>query len=596
MKEPLEYYKSKLCRNKVYIKRTEQRSSMFFCGKIIFFAIAVLCLCIWWFETKSGIMIGSFFCFLLMYFFMVYLDNNEINKKEKLIRIKKVIEREVCNLRGQYTGHDGKEYMSSTHPFTYDIDIFGKNSLYQSINRTVTCDGANKLSEILSQTGLGMKTIIMRQAAVRELEALSDYRIEHISCSQILTPFRELLAETMPSSLNVLPLKLLMVFSWSVSVVNIIFLFICCLASLPITIPVLVMSGIIFFNGLISLFYFHKGNHVIQKLKFLISLCESYSPIISLNRKEVFKSQKLCDIQKNMISHSRHIQKSKNMNELLNFRNNFILWFVANTTVMIDLLVLNKFVKWERSAITDLQILLENIGQLDAFISLATFNFNHPRTTTPSMTENGLKGVGIYHPLMKFQKAIGNDYAQKESIISIITGANMSGKSTFLRALALNIVLGNAGCNVCANSFGFNPNLKLFTSMRTQDDISNGKSYFNAEIDRLSNAIDYCMQNPHTLLILDEVLKGTNSGDKLKGSIELLEYFSDQRIMAIIATHDLGVTKLENTYGIDKYVNFCFEIELTTPIHYTYKMKRGICKNKNASYILNKMLNSKIKK
>ena len=87
MKEPLEYYKSKLCRNKVYIKRTEQRSSMFFCGKLIFFAIAILCLCIWWFETKSVIMIGSTFCFLLIYFFMVYLDNNEINKKEKLVRI-----------------------------------------------------------------------------------------------------------------------------------------------------------------------------------------------------------------------------------------------------------------------------------------------------------------------------------------------------------------------------------------------------------------------------------------------------------------------------------------------------------------------------
>lgn len=596
MKEPLEYYKSKLCRNKVYIKRTEQRSSMFFCGKLIFFAIAILCLCIWWFETKSVIMIGSTFCFLLIYFFMVYLDNNEINKKEKLVRINKVIEREVCNLRGQYTGHDGKEYMSSTHPFTYDIDIFGKNSLYQSINRTVTCDGANKLSEVLSHTGLGKETILMRQAAVRELEALSDYRIEHISCSHISTPFRELLTKTMPSSLNVLPLKILLAFSWSVSVANIIFLLICCLASLSITIPVLVMAGIFFFNGSISLFYFHKGNRVIQKLKFLISLCESYSPIISLNRKEIFKSQILCDIQEKNIFHSRHIRKAINMNELLNFRNNFILWFLSNATVMIDLLVLNKFVKWERSAITDLQILLENIGQLDAFISLATFNFNHPRATVPSIMKSGLKGVDVYHPLMKSNNAIGNDYTQEESVISIITGANMSGKSTFLRALALNIVLGNAGCKVCADSFGFNPNLKLFTSMRTQDDISNGKSYFNAEIDRLSNAIDYCVQNPHTLLILDEVLKGTNSEDKLKGSIELLEYFSGQQIMAIIATHDLGVTKLENIYGVDKYVNFCFEIELTSPIHYTYKMNRGICRNKNASYILNKMLNSKIKR
>ena len=124
------------------------------------------------------------------------------------------------------------------------------------------------------------------------------------------------------------------------------------------------MAGIIFFNGSISLFYFHKGNRVIQKLKFLISLCESYSPIISLNRKEIFKSQILCDIQEKNIFHSRHIRKAINMNELLNFRNNFILWFLSNTTVMIDLLVLNKFVKWEKSAITDLQILLEKMPLL----------------------------------------------------------------------------------------------------------------------------------------------------------------------------------------------------------------------------------------
>ncbi|MCD8319115.1 MAG: hypothetical protein LUC45_09975 [Paraprevotella sp.] len=250
-------------------------------------------------------------------------------------------------------------------------------------------------------------------------------------------------------------------------------------------------------------------------------------------------------------------------------------------------------VRWEKTAISKLSILLENIGRIDALVSLATFNFNHPKTSLPQIIKEGIGGDEIYHPLMEADKTVGNDYIQEETVISIITGANMSGKSTFLRAVALNIVLGNAGCKGCATSFKFNPEIRLFTSMRTQDDISNGKSYFNAEFDRLSRAIDYSVRYSHTLLILDEVLKGTNSEDKLSGSIELLKYFSERGMTAIIATHDLGVTTLESIYGSDKFRNYCFEIELTTPIHYTYKINRGVCKNKNASYILCEMLNSK---
>jgi len=129
--------------------------------------------------------------------------------------------------------------------------------------------------------------------------------------------------------------------------------------------------------------------------------------------------------------------------------------------------------------------------------------------------------------------------------------------------------------------------------MRTQDNVAIGKSYFNAEIDRLSQAIDYCSANAPTLLILDEVLKGTNSEDKLHGTLELLEFFSQKNYMAIVATHDLGVTMLESKHGDSKFKNYCFEIELSDPITYSYKINRGICKNRNASHILSNMLSTK---
>jgi len=199
----------------------------------------------------------------------------------------------------------------------------------------------------------------------------------------------------------------------------------------------------------------------------------------------------------------------------------------------------------------------------------------------------------IYHPFILSKDVVGNDYVQNENSISIVTGANMSGKSTFLRTVALNLILANAGCKVFAKKFFFNPQIKLFTSMRTQDNVAIGKSYFNAEIDRLAQAIDYSSANYPTLLILDEVLKGTNSEDKLQGTLELLDFFSKRNFMAIVATHDIGVTSLANKHGDLKFKNYCFEIGLSDPITYTYKINRGICKNKNALYILSHMLSAK---
>ena len=373
-------------------------------------------------------------------------------------------------------------------------------------------------------------------------------------------------------------------------------LFICLFLEKSLILPIYILASIIFINGLISTFYFQKGNKIILKLKQLISLSESYVPIISLNTAITFKSNTLKEIQSALLLHKKSLKELSTMNEFLGFRNNVILWMVSNTLFLLDVFIFIKFIKWEKKNLSKLHDLEDTIGHLDALISLATYNFNHPNAVTPQIVTSGcISGKNIYHPFMTFKEAIGNDFTQEESIITIITGANMSGKSTFLRTIALNIVLANTGCKVCAESFLLNPSIKLFTSMRTQDNIVAGKSYFNAEIDRLESAIDYGMEHPSTLFIFDEVLKGTNSEDKLLGSINLLKFFSQKQFMVIIATHDLGVTHLEEEFGSNKYINYCFEIELTTPILYSYTINKGVCKNKNASFIVNKMLESKIK-
>lgn len=594
MKELTSYYKTELQKYKKLLEQASKRSSLYLYSKLLFFTITIVCVCLWFFyDAKSDFTAIGGIISIILYSIMVYLDNKEIDKEEKYRRIITTLEKEISNLKGNYTSNNGGEYISCAHPFTYDIDIFGEKSLFHCINRTVTHEGADRLAEILSDIGSGKETVRRRQEAIKELEELADYRLQHMSVQKTEEKFLESISKLRSCSINTSLLKWLIVLSWALTIGNIVYLVTCLTLGTSTMLPISIMACILFFNGSISVLYLSKGNHVIRKLKYLIQLSQCYSPIVSLNCNKTFESELLKEIQSALLLQKKYLQDLKSMNEIMNFRNNYILWFITNTSIVLDLVVLYRFVKWEKKNIPTLSALLENIGHLDALISLASFNFNHPRTSQPEMTDEGFAGHNIYHPLMLSENVIGNDYTQEESGISIITGANMSGKSTFLRAVALNIVLANAGCNVCATSFKFNPAIKLFTSMRTQDNITKGMSYFNAEIDRLSHAIDYSARHPHTLLILDEVLKGTNSEDKLEGSLKLLRFFSERSIMVIIATHDLGITKLEESFGEKKYKNYCFEIELTTPINYTYQISRGICKNKNASYIICNMLKSK---
>lgn len=575
------------------LKEIRRRSSIYLYGKLFFFMLALSLIILGVFYIKSNyFMYGGGFLFLL-YLSMVYFDNMEMEREEKLSRILRKLQDELQNLDGIYTSYNGERYKSIQHPFTFDIDIFGENSLYHSINRTVTYEGSDMLAHFLSNVGIGKDIIEKRQEALKELEDLIDYRIEHISLPKVKMSFRHQLSDAKPLTINRNILKCGIIFSWSMIGSGLVFLLGCLILNYSIIIPVFTIAGVLLLNSFISILYFHKGYAIIHRLKFLITISKSYKPIITLNCTHIFKSAILKDVQKVLKQQKRLLNELDSMNDVLNFRNNFIFWIISNTLFVTDMWIIHRFVNQEHNMLGELSSLLENIGLLDALISLATFNFNHPDASTPIMKEDGLISDGIYHPLIVSKKNVSNNYKQPISTISIITGANMSGKSTFLRTIALNIVLANAGCKVCANSFVFNPDIKLFTSMRTQDDISTGKSYFNAEIERLNIAIDYCSKFSCTLLILDEVLKGTNSEDKLKGSLELLKFFSSRKMTVIIATHDLGVTKLEKECGENIFKNYCFEIELGRPINYNYQISRGICKNKNASFIISEMLKSK---
>jgi DNA mismatch repair ATPase MutS len=249
------------------------------------------------------------------------------------------------------------------------------------------------------------------------------------------------------------------------------------------------------------------------------------------------------------------------------------------------------FLKWQNEFIDKVNTWVEAISEIDARISMATMRFNHPEAVDAEIVESSdemiYEAKGLYHPFLG-KEAVRNDFVIEHENYYIITGANMAGKSTFLRAVGINYVLAMAGMPVFADKFRVSV-YSLFSSMRTTDDLTHGISYFNAELLRLKQLIDACRENRQTLIILDEILKGTNSLDKLNGSRLFLESISRLPVSGIIATHDLELSKMAEQQP-DVFHNYCFEIELGAKVTYSYKITRGVARNQNATYLLKQIL------
>lgn len=582
------YYKKVIENSSQSVQKIKKQTQILLYGKVLSFCFLILFVILWIKDINRVLSVSCSILFLSSYLLFYVWDYKLICKISNLEKIIKVCKDEINFKKDIFCGDDGKKFINPDHPFTYDMDVFGSNSLFHRINRTVTDEGAIKLAQILSEIGVGANVIKERQQAIQELEEKPDFRINFLCENLQGKHFSSIIKNMSPlSNLNI-KFQYIVWVLWTVMALSIINLIIDLILGASINRAVCILYGLLSFNGLLSIFFFYRGEKIRQRIDSLITIGKSYSIIIKLCNTTNFKSSILQSAFTDITSQKEILLKLSNMSELLNFRNNFIFWIISNSVGLLDISVLLRYNKLEKAIMEQLPILIDRIGLIDTFVSLSSYCFLFNNEKYPQFTDNGIEASELRHPFIP--NGVANTYRHNESLIQIFTGANMSGKSTFLRAVSLNLLLANAGCRIFASSFAFNPNLHLFSSMRTHDDINLGKSYFNAEIERLSQAIDYCNHNAPVLLILDEILKGTNSEDKLDGSVQLLEYFSKNKYTVICATHDIGITILESSKGSDKFQNYCFEIELKDPIIYTYKISRGICSNRNASYLIAKKL------
>lgn len=539
----------------------------------------------------TGVVALTFVPFL----FLVKLHNRLFYQKEYLEKKIEINRQELQAIEYDSSSFDsGEEFINPAHLYSYDLDVFGERSLFQYINRTSTDLGKKRLAAWLNTHLENKAEIEKRQKAVRELapelKMRQRFRILGLLYKGKSADEEEIKAwADSPSYYR--NHAILRALPFIVPAINIIFITLAIAGIVSGTVP-----GIIFVGFFLLSFAFSRG---ITKMQALygkkLQILATYASLIHIIEEKEYHSAVLQEIKElvggDKQTASQAVKKLTALMNALDQRNNMLMSFVLNGALFWELRQIMRIEAWKEKHASELPSWLKAIGEMDAYCSLATFAYNHPEYIYPQITSTpfSMEAEALGHPLMNRDKCVCNDIdIAKRPFFIIITGANMAGKSTYLRTVGINYLLACIGAPVWAKQMKLYPS-RLITSLRTSDSLTDNESYFFAELKRLKLIIDKLNAGEELFIILDEILKGTNSTDKQKGSFALIKQFMALQANGIIATHDLMLGTLINLFPED-IRNYCFEAEITnSELTFSYQMKNGVAQNMNACFLMKKM-------
>ncbi len=486
---------------------------------------------------------------------------------------------------------DGTEFTDPHHPFSFDLDLFGTGSLFQYLNRTVLAGGKEKLAGSLSDISTDARTIEERQEAINELSALTRWR-QYFAAHGSGRHGQEL-TFTRHANEPVL-LKNPSLFKWNFIIFPAACIFVLLMCSWSLF-PWSVFFLFYTVNILILLIHRKKTEAFYQVFGKQTKILDNYLELLRLTETKVFQSPLLKQIQAPLLEQG---QKASDITGRLQkivsrfeYRSNVLFIVTGEFIFLHDLICTYQLDRWQRKYGTHIIHWLNALNELDALSSLANMNHNHPEWTLPVINRNDfcIAANELAHPLIPSVKRIGNDFRMNgKGQLVILTGANMAGKSTFLRTLGINMILAMNGCRVCASSMTLKPT-GLFTNMRTTDNLRKEESYFFAELHRLQRMLQVLEGGSPVFMIIDEMLKGTNSKDKLEGSTALIKKIIRLNGNAIVATHDLHLTELAPKFPAN-IVNMCFNVDLSSgKLLFDYKLRKGVTHTMNAGFLMKKM-------
>ncbi|RXM44572.1 DNA mismatch repair protein [Flavobacterium sp. YO64] len=587
----MELYKNKVEHfTKVFNKINKRYNSI----SVLRLLSVFLCLFMLFYYIKTNQLFYVGFAFLSFVGFLILMRiHSKLSIEKELTKaILKINENEIAFLkREKLPFENGNEFNDFHHPYAYDLDIFGEHSLFQNLNRTATFIGKKTLAEKLLIL-FPNEAILENQEAIDELNKKIDWRQEFHALAIVSNDSKssyESLLHWNSFKNNTLPKVLI---ALSIILPTLFFGFLIAYIITSKTILLSYLTYVFIFNMMVMGKSFKRIHSEIAKADNVDKIIKQYSLLVEKIEKETFESKKLIDLQKQLVfknaTASKHLKQLSELFSRMDTINNLVTAIVFNGTFLFNLHVLRSLLKWKENYSEELEKWISIIGEFEALNSLANLAHNNPDFVYPEInTEYKIGFENLSHPLLNPISRVGNDTHFYPESFMILTGSNMSGKSTFLRSLGINMVLGGIGSVVCASKANIHP-LPVLVSMRLSDSLADSESYFFAEIKRLKQIMDALEDRP-AFVLLDEILRGTNSDDKRNGTIEVVKKVIAKKAIGAIATHDIEVCLTTNEYP-EILTNQCFEVEIkNNELHFDYKLRAGICKNKSATFLMQKM-------
>ncbi len=605
---PAEYYRSKTEEMTVSLNRRKAKNKYFVTAEILLFlafaASVTALIADWCVEAKPCVYAFSSVA-ALSFVIVKRIDRRNQEEAERIAARLAVCRRETEYLDGKFSAFDsGERYVDPNHPYTFDMDVFGTESLYQRMCRAVTQGGADRLAKTLSEAALGNADatpsanytdgIKRRREAIDELAPMADWRTDFlafghngkIDTQAVQKSVDALLAEDLPHGFAN-GRTLLLVFAGMT--VFVVLLLLSVFTSMSGNIPALWLVGQLWVSIAVSAKALKKASRALEGVdRRMTAYMNLIHHVTSASSR--FESNTVKAVAATLAGAEEELKGMKNILNAIDRRGNILGLVIFNALAFSDVLLVRRCVRWTERIRGLMNSWIDAVSDIDALVSMATFRFNEPETVEPEIKDSQkliFCAKSLRHPFLG-RRAVGNDFTIDDLEYHIITGANMAGKSTFLRSVGTNYILAMAGLPVFAESMKVSA-FALFSSMRTSDNLSGGISYFNAELLRLERLLDFVRHRRRTLIILDEILKGTNSLDKLNGSKMFLQAIAKMPVSGLIATHDLELSRLAEE-NPQRFHTYCFEIQLADDITYSYKITPGVARNQNATYLLRRML------
>jgi DNA mismatch repair ATPase MutS len=529
---------------------------------------------------------------LLILIFVVLVRNHSrlFAERAHIRNLVSINKAEQESLAGNYKSFDtGSKFFDTRHPYSYDLDIFGDGSLFQIINRCNTIIGKQKLASHLTSVLNSKDDIIRKQEAIKELSGRVDFR-QHYQGAGMEMEEQEADRSQLLNWITIPTFvygrksyKLILLVVPAITLLAVIASFFNT-AFRPLAILLAAFQWAFLGFHIKSVNYFHE---FISKKK---NTLEKYARLLHYLKKEQFNSSDLKSFWLQASDADVKVKQLASLVRALDARMNSMTTLVMNSLFMYDLQCVYRLERWKEENASKLGQWLDTAAEMEVLNSFATFAFNNKTFLYATITDDfAVRAKQMGHPLIDPSECIVNDFSIGNGpTILIVTGANMAGKSTFLRTLGINIVLALNGVPVFATEFSC-PIIHLRTGMRTADSLKDHQSYFYAELDRLKSIMDELRRGQPLLILLDEILKGTNSTDKQSGSISLVKQLMPHSCLALIATHDVVLGELENQFP-DKVKNYHFEANIENDqLSFDYKLKPGIAEKMNATFLMKKM-------